>query len=46
MPGRKPILASLISGLMLFTRDFFYRVLLEPASHESRKSKENKTKKK
>lgn len=42
MPGRKPILATLISSFIDGTRDFFYRLLLEPESHAKRRAKRMK----
>ena len=40
MPGRRPIFASLVSNLFWGTRDFLFKVTLEPASPEKRKKKE------
>ncbi len=40
MPGRRPIFASLISNLFWGTRDFLFKVTLEPASPQERKKKE------
>ncbi|MEQ9466108.1 MAG: hypothetical protein RLN88_01780 [Ekhidna sp.] len=40
MPGRRPILASLITNLFWGTRDFLFKATLEPASPEKRKQKE------
>ncbi len=42
MPGRRPILASLITNLFWGTRDFLFKATLEPASPEKRKEKEAK----
>jgi len=42
MPGRRPILASLITTLLWGTRDFLFKVTLEPASPSKRKAKEKK----
>lgn len=44
MPGRRPILATLITNLFWGTRDFFFKITLEPASPEKRKEKEAKKK--
>lgn len=44
MPGRRPILATLITSIFWGTRDFFFKVTLEPASPEKRKAKEEKKK--
>lgn len=44
MPGRRPIFLSLVSSLIWGTRDFLFKALLEPASHEKRKAKEEKKK--
>jgi hypothetical protein len=45
MAGRRPIFLSLISSLIWGTRDFLFKALLEPASHEDRKKKDKKKKK-
>lgn len=42
MPGRKPIFASLITNLFWGTRDFLFKVTLEPASPQKRKAQEAK----
>lgn len=44
MPGRRPIFLSLVSSLIWGTRDFFFKALLEPESHEKRQAKEDKKK--
>lgn len=44
MPGRRPIFASLITNIFWGTRDFLFRVTLEPASHDKRRAKEDKKK--
>ncbi|NQZ77781.1 MAG: hypothetical protein HRT61_17000 [Ekhidna sp.] len=44
MPGRRPILASLFTNIFWGTRDFLFKVTLEPASPEKRKAKEAKKK--
>lgn len=41
MAGRRPIFASLISDVLSFTRDFFYKILLEPESHAKRRAKKD-----
>ena len=46
MPGRKPIFATLINDIFTFTRDSMFKAFLEPASHDDRKAKEEKRKKK
>ncbi len=40
MPGRRPIFASLVTKLFWGTRDFLFKIILEPASPEKRKKKE------
>lgn len=42
MPGRRPILASLITNVFWGTRDFLFKVTLEPAAHDKKKPKESK----
>jgi len=42
MPGRKPILATLVTDFIAFTRDFFYKLLLEPESHAKRRARRMK----
>ncbi len=42
MAGRRPIFVSLITTLFWGTRDFLFKVTLEPASHEKRRAKEAK----
>ncbi|MBV6640412.1 MAG: hypothetical protein KI791_06830 [Cyclobacteriaceae bacterium] len=42
MHGRKPIFATLVSDFIDFTRDLFYRLLLEPESHAKRRAKRMK----
>ena len=44
MAGRRPILATLISTLIWGTRDFMFKAMLEPASADKRKAKEEKKK--
>ena len=46
MPGRRPIFATLVTSLFYGTRDFLFKVTLEPASHEARRAKEAKKKEK
>ena len=46
MPGHKPIFVTLVTDLITFTRDTLFKVLLEPASHEKRRAKEEKKKSK
>jgi len=45
MPGRQPIFVKLIANVFWRMRDFLFRVILEPASHEKRKAKEAKKEK-
>ncbi len=42
MPGRKPIFATLVMDFIDFTRDFFYKLMLEPESHAKRRAKRMK----
>ena len=42
MHGRKPIFATLVTDFIGFTRDLFYRLLLEPESHAKRRAKRMK----
>ena len=46
MAGRRPIFATLITTLFWGARDFLFKVTLEPASHDKRRAKEAKKKKK
>ena len=46
MAGRRPIFATLLSSIILGTRDFFFKAMLEPASHKKRQEKEAKKEKK
>lgn len=42
MAGRRPIFATLVTNLFWGTRDFFFKIMLEPDSHEERREKEAK----
>jgi len=42
MPGRRPIFATLISSLILGTRDLLFKMTLEPDSPAKRKAKQAK----
>lgn len=42
MAGRRPIFATLITNILWGTRDFLFKVTLEPASHEKRKEKQER----
>lgn len=44
MAGRRPIFATLVTNVFVGTRDFFFKVMLEPASHDKRREKEEKKK--
>lgn len=42
MPGRRPILATLLSDFLTGIRDLLFKATLEPKSPQERKEKENK----
>lgn len=45
MLGHQPIFATLVTGIFRGMRNFLYKMILEPKSHEERKKKKAKEKK-
>ena len=46
MLGHQPIFATLVTGIFRGMRNLLYKMILEPKSHEERKTKEAKTEEK
>jgi len=40
MRGHRPIFVTLVTDIFWRTRDFLFKIILEPASHEKRRSEE------